>query len=64
MLVLGVAALLDVPVLDRPNDVPLVRRSQLEFHLIARPGVRVAEQQVEPACAGLAPLDFLDHDFP
>ncbi len=59
MLVLRIAALLDVPVLDRADDVDLVGGAQLDLDLVASVRLGVRQEQVEPARSGLAPLHVL-----
>lgn len=48
------------PVLERPDDVALVRRTQLDLDLVPRAGLGVEEQHIQAARSRLSTLDLLD----
>ncbi len=54
-----VALLLDIPVLDGPNNVALVSLTELDLHLVPSIRFGVLKQQVEPAGPWLAALPIL-----
>ena len=56
MLILRVPLSFDIPILDSSNDVSLVRSTQLDFHLIAAPCLRILEEKVQSAGTRLRPL--------
>jgi hypothetical protein len=57
MVVLGVSAALDVPVLDGPDDVGLVRRPELDLNLVASVALSVIEQEIKASSMGLTASD-------
>jgi hypothetical protein len=56
MLILWVSLAFDVPVLDRPNDVGLVRKSKLDFDFVAAIAFGLLQEQVQPTGARLDPF--------
>jgi hypothetical protein len=61
VIVLWVPSLLDIPVLDSPNDVALVGSPQLKLHFISAIAVWVLKQKVEATCVRL-PSFFVFQD--
>jgi hypothetical protein len=46
MIKLRIASPLDVPVFDRPDDVGLVGRAELDLDFVARRRLRLGEKQI------------------
>ncbi len=56
MIVLRIAFPLDVPVLEGPNDVRFIERSELDLNLLSTFRIGILKEQVKAATAGLDPL--------
>jgi hypothetical protein len=56
VLILRVSFAFDVPILDRPNDVGLVRKSKLDFNFVAAIALGLLKEQVQPTGARLVPF--------
>ena len=63
MLVLRIAAPLEIPVLDGADDMAFVRRAKLDLDFIARCALRIGEQQVEPTGSWLTALNVPDRQI-
>jgi hypothetical protein len=62
VLILRVSLAFDVPILDRPNDVGLVRKSKLNFNFVAAIAFGLLKEQVQPTGARLVPFFIFEDE--
>tara|TARA_R100001129_G_scaffold165189_1_gene131776 strand:- start:2132 stop:2332 length:201 start_codon:yes stop_codon:yes gene_type:complete len=63
MIILGVSFSLHVPILNSPNNMPLIARSKLKLDLIPTFSIRILKQKIETSSARMNALLITEHQI-